>query len=168
MTNHISAPCRWTFFESYARALDTLKAHDIGKAKDLLFAMYEYSSWGLQPDLDFNDPTVAMAWALVEPNLDSSVKNHTCGSHGGRAKAANSQLKGKENMMAMTTDDMKRVKKLAKAMGNVYEATTVPEYDEDALLPDWDFEAHSAFISEDDEREREMYRAECEAFEMLG
>lgn len=147
MNNNISLPARWRFWESYADAIEVLADEDCQKAKDFLFAIYEYSSWGREPDLDFSDPMTKMAWALVKPNLESSVVRHANGKAGGK--------KGGRPKKQKTPELDSNA--LADAMAICAEP-----------IPDDVLEAQAAFMSAEDERERELLRMEIEAENWIG
>jgi hypothetical protein len=147
MNNNISLPARWRFWESYADAIEVLAGEDRQKAKDFLFAIYEYSSWGREPDLDFSDPMTKMAWALVKPNLESSVARHANGKAGGKKGGRPKKQKTPE----LDSDA------LADAMAICYEP-----------VPDDVLESQAAYMSDEYEREREALRQVAEAEAWIG
>lgn len=170
MTKSLSLPARWRFFESYADAIELIDKR-LGRqdAEHFLYGIYEYSSWGREPDLDYNNDVIAIAWALVKPNLESSVKRHADGAMGGKKKAENQ--KRKEEDTDMTPDEKKRLKKLTSAMGKVYKATTtsdLPDYEEEDLLPDYIYEDQAAYMDDDYERRRQALQDEIDVEGWIG
>lgn len=147
MNNNISLPARWRFWESYADAIEVLADEDCQKAKDFLFAIYEYSSWGREPNLDLSDPMIRMAWALVKPNLESSVARHANGKAGGKKGG-----RPKKQQAPDVTPDA-----LADAMAICYEP-----------IPDDVLEAQAAYMSEESERDREALQQLAEAEAWIG
>jgi hypothetical protein len=116
-------PARWKFWESYSNALEVLAATDEEKAKDFLWAVYRYSSWGEVPE--FNDANLAMSWELIKPNLDNSVKAHASGATGKKKAEANKRKKS-----ALNDEERKSVRRMTKAMGKLYEDHGAAGYDD--------------------------------------
>ena len=174
MTKQLSLPARWTMWESFSTSIYGLAKKDREAAKEVLLQMMLYASYGEEPDFtEFGDKDghLQAVFDAHRFNLDSSVQSCASGKRGGQKKAENARRKeqneGKGNDM-INKDEMKRVKKMARAMGGVYEATTIEDWHDDALLPDYVYEDQAAFMSDDYERRREIVQAECEAYELWG
>lgn len=168
MTN-LSMPARWTMWENFSTTIAGLAKHDEQAAKDLLFGMWKYASWGEEPDFGDNY-WLKGCFDGVRFNLDASVKSCMNGKKGGQAKAANAKKKEEDSRREadMNKEESKRLRKLTRSMGNLYEATVIPEYGDDDVLPDWEYESQAAYMDAEYERKREMLQAEIDAECWIG
>ena len=90
---------QFTFYESFFNALSRIKKDaDRAKAYDAICA---YALYGTEPDMDALPDSVAIAFELVKPNLDSSRRKANSGKKGGEKKHSaseeNEEANGKQN-----------------------------------------------------------------------
>lgn len=125
----ITFPARWTMWESFSDTIEDIAQHDRDAAKELLFAMYEYASWGREPE--FTDWHLSSTFKATRINLDSSVRSCSSGKAGGKKKASNAKKQQQEEEdNKPDADELKRAKKAIRAHGKLYEAIV------DDVIPD--------------------------------
>lgn len=80
---------QFTFYASFARALKRIrKDTDRAKAYD---AIIDYALSGVEPNMETLPDSVAMAFELIRPTLDSSKRRADSGRAGGTAKQSESK-----------------------------------------------------------------------------
>lgn len=135
MTNQIAFPAQWKFWETFSTDIEAIAQEDREAAKELLFAMYEYASWGREPEFPAEYKAKHLDWAFnpMRINLDNSVKACTNGKLGGKKKAANAKKKQKEEAPEIDPNELKRAKRATRAMGSLYQTVV---QDDDFSIPD--------------------------------
>ena len=83
---------QFTFYESFYLAIKEIK-NEKQQAK-IFRAIAEYSLYGKTPELS---GVLKMAWELIKPNLDASIKKSIAGKKGGQAKIKQNESKIKAN-----------------------------------------------------------------------
>ena len=143
MTNQLSLPARWTMWESFSTTIEELAQDDREAAKELLFAMWEYASFGREPD--FGNPLMKAAFNGTRYNLDMSVRSCSSGKKGGKKKAENAKKQNPKN-----DDELKLAKKATRAMGKLYEAAVDDVVPDDVLdeQAGWAEDLEAAFARE--------------------
>ena len=94
-----SCPRAFSFFLSY---WNTGKMMSDAQRHQLFDSMCLYVFEGITPT--FADPTLAIAWTLVQPNLDASIRKSENGKKGGRPKTSKSSGKSKQKANEKQTE----------------------------------------------------------------
>lgn len=92
-------PKAFSFFVSF---WDVGKMVSDAQRHQLFDAMGYYVFEGVVPS--FNDPMLNMAWTLVQPNLDSSIKKSMNGQKGGRGRKSKSNSNSKSKASEKQTE----------------------------------------------------------------
>jgi hypothetical protein len=118
-------------WETFSNTIDDVAKHDREQAKELLFAFYEYASWGREPG-EFSDWHLSNTFEATRFNLDSSIRSCSTGKAGGKKKAENAKKRQQqqEEDSKPDADELKRAKKAIRAHGKLYEAIV------DDVIPD--------------------------------
>lgn len=86
---------QFTFYESFFKAVKRIrKASDRAAAYDAICA---YALYGTEPDMEALPESVAIAFEVVRPNLDSSRRKSENGKRGGRGKKSESKPEANES-----------------------------------------------------------------------
>lgn len=80
---------QFTFYESFFKAISRIKKK--ADRCDAYDAICQYAMYGTEPDLESLPDSVAIAFELSKPNLDSSRRKASNGQKGGKAKQGESK-----------------------------------------------------------------------------
>lgn len=91
---------QFTFYESFFRAISRIK--DNGDRAATYDAICAYALYGTVPDLDTLPDASAIAFELIKPNLDASMKKAVSGKMGGSVKKTGSKAKANRKQTGST------------------------------------------------------------------
>ena len=88
---------QFTFYSSFARAARLIKTKT--RRCEFYDMLIDYALYGTAPDLEGKPPSVAMAFELIKPHMDTSRRKAAVGQRGGRAKkrASKEEADDKQN-----------------------------------------------------------------------
>lgn len=89
---------QFTFYESFFKAISRIKKK--ADRCDAYDAICQYAMYGTEPDLESLPDSVAIAFELSKPNLDSSRRKASNGQKGGKAKQSESKTEANDKQTA--------------------------------------------------------------------
>ena len=118
---------QFTFYASFARALKRIrKDADRAKAYD---AIIDYALSGAEPDLEALPDSVALAFELIRPNLDSAKRK----SEGGKSGSPGKESSKKEERQEKDTG--KILERCREDSGNEKEGEKEKEKENECYIP---------------------------------
>jgi DnaD/phage-associated family protein len=112
---------QFTFYESFFKAISRIKKK--ADRCDAYDAICQYAMYGTEPDLESLPDSVAIAFELSKPNLDSSRRKASNGQKGGKTKQSESKTEANDKQTASKKENENEIEKENEIE---YECTPIP------------------------------------------